>query len=201
MRSTHLDIRKRVARKNKLNKNRFKQPRVLFKRQMKLKRLRKLLPKRSSNLKRNSNKLKKLQKRKKNKLLSRLIAPPWWPTHRSLSFKISMINNMLEVSIWVHLLKSLTCCSTLVLQPFMLWVTSAFRMIALRRWKNTTPGQRPWKIIQEIDKNSIMDKGTFLEPSVRTDCASMETISAFKTSNFWSEIKVKILKKTSSLAL
>lgn len=42
-----------------------------------------------------------------------------------------------------------------------------------------------------------MVKATFLEPSVRTDYASMVIISVFRISNFWSEIKVKILKKIS----
>ena len=81
MRSTHLHtIRKRVVRKNK-----FKQARTTFRRKIKfLKRLSKLLRKSSkSHLRKNSNKHKpknhlsrKLQKRKRNKLLSRLKAPP-----------------------------------------------------------------------------------------------------------------------------
>jgi hypothetical protein len=82
MRSTHLHtIRKRVV----VRKNKFKQARITFKRKIKfLKRLSKLLRKSSkSRLRKNSNKRKprnhlsrRLQKRKRNKLLSRLKAPP-----------------------------------------------------------------------------------------------------------------------------
>jgi len=197
-RSTHQDLRKRVVRKNK-----FKQAKATFKRLIKLRRLSKVLLKRSNNsLRKNNNKLKKLRKplkRKKNNLLYRLIALLWWQTHQSSIFKISTISSTLEVSIWAHLLRSLTCYLTLVLRSFMPWAISVFKMIVLRKWKSMIPGRSPWKTTQEIDKSSIMGKDTFLGPSVMIDYVSMEKISAFKILIFWLEIKVKIWKRISFL--